>query len=253
MKIRVLGCSGGEYSGLHASGFLIDGRLLFEAGTVTSVLTSEEQAGITDVLISHAHLDHIKELAFLADNLFPAHAAPIRIMAIPEVIETLRNHFFNDKIWPDFTRLPRDKPILSYDPVHVGQAHPVGSLVVTPVAVSHTIPAAGFVIDDGVASIAFTGDTGKSDAFWERIRPIANLKAVVTECSFPDSQADLARESGHLTPSMLSEGLAILSRPDVAVYISHIKPAFLEQVVSDLKRISPPGVVPLVQGQTLVI
>ncbi len=250
MKLRVLGCSGGEYSGLRASGYLIDRNLLFEAGTVTSVLSSEEQAEITDVLISHAHLDHIKELAFLADGLFPAHAAPIRILAIPEVIDTLREHFFNDRIWPDFTRLPPERPVISYVPLSIGRVHTVGSLGITPVGVSHTIPAAGFVIDDGASAVAFTGDTGRTESFWETIRAVPNLKAVVAECSFPDSMADLARESGHLTPTMLSEGLAILGRSDVAVFISHVKPTLQDEVAGDLRRMST-RVTPLVQGQTL--
>ena len=68
MIFKVAGCYGSELPGYHSAGFLVNGRLLLEAGTVTSILTWEEQLGVTEVCVSHIHLDHVKELAFLVDN-----------------------------------------------------------------------------------------------------------------------------------------------------------------------------------------
>ena len=64
MKIRVLGCDGGELKGYFPVAFLINDHLLFEAGSVTSKLSLQEQLKIKEIIISHSHLDHIKDLCF---------------------------------------------------------------------------------------------------------------------------------------------------------------------------------------------
>jgi len=46
MKIRVIGCSGAELPGHNAPGFLLDDEIIFDAGSITSVLTAKEQLRI---------------------------------------------------------------------------------------------------------------------------------------------------------------------------------------------------------------
>lgn len=69
MKIKVLGCSGAEFPGHNSPGFLLDDKILFDAGSVTNVLHEKEQLEIKNIFITHAHLDHIKGIPFLADNV----------------------------------------------------------------------------------------------------------------------------------------------------------------------------------------
>ena len=38
---------------------------LVDAGTITSLLTIEEQVNIDYVLVTHAHLDHVRDIMFL--------------------------------------------------------------------------------------------------------------------------------------------------------------------------------------------
>ena len=107
MEIRVLGCHGSQLPGFGFTGFLIDGTTLMDAGSVTSVLTLEEQFRIDHVLISHAHLDHVRELASLADNLCCDQIeSPLTVIGTRVVIDTLKQHIFNGAIWPDFSILP---------------------------------------------------------------------------------------------------------------------------------------------------
>ena len=68
MKIRALGCDGGSLPGFSPVSLLIDEKICIDAGTLTSVLSFEEQLKISSVFITHPHLDHIHELAFLVDN-----------------------------------------------------------------------------------------------------------------------------------------------------------------------------------------
>ncbi|KKK62014.1 hypothetical protein LCGC14_3008580, partial [marine sediment metagenome] len=69
MKLRVLGASGAEFPGQNPPGFLIDDVLLLDAGTIGAVLSEDEQWGIRNIILTHAHLDHIKSIPFLADNI----------------------------------------------------------------------------------------------------------------------------------------------------------------------------------------
>src|SRR5690606_12307204 len=94
MELRILGCHGGETPHHKTSSFLVDGRLAIDAGAVTSMLTLEEQRRIEAVLVSHAHLDHIKDLATLADNRCQQGGPTITISGVPETIAILKKHFF---------------------------------------------------------------------------------------------------------------------------------------------------------------
>lgn len=105
MDTRVLGSDGSTIPGHHTNSLLVNGSLLIDAGTVTSILTLEEQAAVTDVVITHAHLDHVVDLAFLVDNGFARRRTSFRVWAPQQVLDTLHSHLFNDLIWPDFTRI----------------------------------------------------------------------------------------------------------------------------------------------------
>src|ERR1700730_9003591 len=98
MKIKVLGSFGSEGLGQRPSAFLVDDRVLVDAGTVGGALSVAEQIEIQFALISHAHLDHTAGLAFLTDTLAMV-AADRRVTAcsIATVIEALRTHAINDR------------------------------------------------------------------------------------------------------------------------------------------------------------
>src|SRR4030067_2425107 len=69
MKIKVLGCSGAELPGHRPPSFLLDGKILFDTGSLTDTLDIKGQLRIKHIFISHPHLDHILGIPFLADNL----------------------------------------------------------------------------------------------------------------------------------------------------------------------------------------
>ena len=69
MKLKVIGCSGAEFPGHNSPGFLLDEEILFDAGSLTNVLNEREQYKIRNIFITHAHLDHIRSIPFLADNI----------------------------------------------------------------------------------------------------------------------------------------------------------------------------------------
>jgi cAMP phosphodiesterase len=148
MQFRVLGCSGGQVPGQQLSSYLVNGSLLIDAGSTTAVLDLKAQSKIKNVLITHAHLDHVMSLATLADNLFGIDGT-IRVWALPDVLAGLQASFFNDTLWPDFTRITGDgqsSPVLRLHPLTAGRATAIDGLKVTAVRVNHAVTSTAFFV-----------------------------------------------------------------------------------------------------------
>ena len=64
MIFKVLGCSGSECDRNHPCSFQVGNHTIVDMGSASSRLTLAEQSRITDIFLSHAHLDHTKDLAF---------------------------------------------------------------------------------------------------------------------------------------------------------------------------------------------
>jgi ribonuclease BN (tRNA processing enzyme) len=69
VEIRILGCHGSQMPGYNTTSFLLNGNMLIDAGTITTLLTVEEQSNINYILVTHPHLDHVKDIMFLSDNV----------------------------------------------------------------------------------------------------------------------------------------------------------------------------------------
>jgi cAMP phosphodiesterase len=214
---------------------LIDEQVVVDAGGITAKLSVEEQTGIDHVLISHAHLDHVYDLAFLADNVMAIRTTPLRVWAPEEVLDVLHRNLFNDQLWPDLTRLKLgDFPVLELCCLPKGTTTRVGSLNVRWAPTSHTVFAAGYLLADEETSILYSGDTTTTGAIWELGKGVEPLAAVFVEASFPNRLEPLALETGHLTPALLDLELAKLDKPEVPVKIFHMKPQYLEEIRAEL-------------------
>ncbi len=206
----------------------MDGRIALDAGALTSGLTLAEQAALEAVLVSHAHLDHVRDLATIADNRVQMGAPPLPVYGPKATMVALKKHFFNDRLWPDFTVLPSpDKPTIVLCPMPIGRAIEIAGYQATAIPVHHTIDCSGFVLEGAEAAIAYSGDTGPTDRFWRRLNRTKNLKLALVEVSFPDELDQLATITGHLTPRTLAADLAKLKRPgELDVLLYHMKPVF---------------------------
>ena len=254
MRIKVLGAFGGEGQGQRPSAFLINDRVLVDAGSVPAALTVEEQNRIEHALISHAHLDHVVGLAFLTDTLAGAPPPrPVIAASIEPVVEALHRHAFNWSLWPDFSEIPSAKsPILRFRTLAEETEARVGELWVTPILVDHTVPATGFIIHDGDTGFVYTGDTGPTERIWQAARGLGGLKAVIIETAFPDRMDELARASKHLTRALLRKEMDKLP-PNLPVWIFHIKPQFLEETAEELLKIDPARIQIVEQGKTYTL
>lgn len=262
MKIQVLGCHGsdmllyrkGATHSCHTCGFLLDDTMLLDAGTVGTKLSLEAQTRIEHILLSHLHFDHIKGLPTLADNLSEQGGPPVVVAGIPEVIQGLRDHVFNNQVYPDFFKIPTvDRAVLTSQRLTCGESYRAGKFLCTPIAVNHTVPTVGFLVEDSVSAILYSGDTFVTDELWETARRHRSLKAVFLECSYPDSLEQLAIMSKHLTPRLFAKELAKLGRPDVTIYAYHLKPIFRDQISKELMQLNLPNLALLEEGQTIEV
>lgn len=254
MKIRVLGAFGSEGLGQRPSAFLVNDRLLVDAGTVTGALTVPEQLQIEHVLVSHSHLDHISGLAFLTETLACCNGLrPLEVVSLGPVVDALRTGVFNNIVWPDFAQIPSaEAPVIRYRALDDEVEQRVGDLWVNPIAVTHTVPAAGFIAHDGTRGFVYSGDTGPTEALWKAARGLAGIRAIILECAFPNRLAALADAARHLTPELIRHELDKLPA-DVPVWIFHIKPPFYDEIAEELARVGARHVAILEQDQTYVL
>ena len=224
MKIKVLGCSGGIGPGRRTTTLLVGERLLIDAGTGVCDLSFSAMSAITDVLVTHSHLDHVAGLALLIDTVFDRIKHSVAVHASAATLATLREHLFNWQIWPDFTQLPNSaEPRLRYQEVTVGRPFDLGGCRITPLPALHTVPAIGYALEDAGGIFAFTGDTYTDDALWAGLNALPRLDKLMIECSFTDEDAELGRDSRHFTPAVLGRELQRLKhRPEL--FLTHHKP-----------------------------
>ncbi len=234
MRFRCLGCDGGIGGDLRTTAFLVDDDVLIDAGTGVGDLTDAELKRVTDVFLTHAHVDHIGCLPLLIDATFAARDEPLTVRGTAETLDALARHVFNNEIWPDFTRIPTpERPFLRYEPLALGEPLEVGGRRFTALPAEHTVPAVGYRMDSGRASLVFSGDTGPCAELWRAVNEIENLEHLIVETSYADDQLWIAEASGHLCPKLLAEELEKLERP-AEILLTHMKPGAHEAIMREV-------------------
>ena len=225
MRIRVLGCSGGIGGSLRTTAFLVDDDILVDAGTGVGDLPLESLAKIDHIFVCHSHLDHVTSIPFLVDTVCWMRGSPIVVYGIKDTLDILRAHLFNWKVWPDFTQIPDgDHPFMVYREIAVGETVDLGGgRRVTAIPANHTVPAVGYLLDSGRASLVYSGDTTANAGLWKVVNEAANLRYLIIETAFSNKERDIAVASKHLCPDMLARELEKMrARPEV--FITHLKP-----------------------------
>ena len=234
MQLRILGCSGGIGGDLRTTSMLLDHDTLIDAGTGVGDLSINELAQIDHVFVTHSHMDHVATIPFIVDTVGWMRARPLTVHATPETLAILKEHLFNWKLWPDFTQIPNAQhPAMRYEAIALGNTVALNGRRITPLPANHVVPAVGYHLDSGKASLVFTGDTTTNDALWPIVNRIANLKYLIIETALSDREQALAVLAKHLCPSMLAgELLQLKLTPEI--YISHLKPRESEIIMQQI-------------------
>lgn len=213
-------------------------------------VTASERSAIRDIVLTHAHLDHIAGLPLFIDDQFSELTEAVRIHATAEVIEILERDIFNWSVYPRFSELQNSHgKVMEYRQFAQGESFQVGELLFESLEVNHKVPCSGFIISDDSSSIAITGDTWSMDSFWTALSR-RKLSALLIECAFPDELMDLAEMSRHLTPKTLAAELEKFEDSDCEVFIINVKPSYRESVLRQLSLLNSPRIKDLEVGRT---
>ena len=238
--IKILGAQGNRAEKSNTTCIQVSKNTLIDAGNIIQGLGEDAQY-INNIFLSHSHLDHIIDSAFLIDNFFAKREKPLKIYALPETLKSLKKHLFNWEVWPDFStiNLPETKtPSIEFIPIEFYKEYKIeDGISLTPIPSVHTVPTCGYIIKSNEGSILFSGDTFKNPELWNLINTNKEIKALLIDVSFPNNQSQVAIDSKHLTANFLKEDMRCLQRDDLSIYINHLKPFYKQDIVKELLEI----------------
>ncbi len=237
MKIEILGCFGGELPGHRPVTFLIDDSILYDAGSVLTNLEAKRLLHIEHIIISHAHVDHIKDLGLLADAIGTSpRKSPLFLHCTDYTKNALLKHYFNNVVWPDFSKIKiNSKNVIEFCQQKIGTPLKIAKYSFLPIKMNHTVQTVGHIIETQDIRLAITSDTTYNDNFWEHINSLKRLKVLFVELSFPSRHTDLAIKSGHYSVDILDKELNKLTKRDVKIYLYHLKPWFKDEIIKDVE------------------
>jgi ribonuclease BN (tRNA processing enzyme) len=238
MDIRILGAHNSETTNYSCVSFVIDGKLAVEAGGLTSRLTIQEQQNIDAVLLTHHHMDHIRDIPGIALNFFRL-GGSIDVYATPEVCEIIQTHLLNRIVYPEFQKIPESRPTISFQEIEPFGRQWIDGHSILPVPVRHEAAAVGYQISDKEGKTVFyTGDTGPGLAdCWRHISP----QLLIIEVTVPNALEDFARHTGHLTANLLEKEL--ISFREIKGYLPevltiHMDAAFEPKIKEELAAVA---------------
>jgi len=234
----------------HLLSIIIDDCVAIDAGSLALSCSNRQRQQIRDIILTHTHLDHIAGLPMFIDDLFGCLTEPIRIHATEEMVGILERDIFNWSIYPRFSELSNENgAVVEYCKFERGDRFEVKHLNVHSVGVNHPVSASGYIVSDGNAAVAVTGDTAETDDFWQACALEPDLRAAFVECAFPNELESLACVSGHLTPARLAGEIAKVADRSFPVFVINIKPMYRDKVMAQLRDAGLPQVEVLTVGK----
>lgn len=149
---------------------------------------------VRDLLITHAHIDHIGALPSLIESFrLDGRTAPLRVWGLAEVIEIAR------RILSDFSyELTLDTwPFtIALNVLQPGENLTLAGIPVRAARMDHALPSVGVRLGMPTGAVCYTCDTQPCDAVAELGR---DADLLITECTFLQRDEAFARRSKHLT------------------------------------------------------
>jgi ribonuclease BN (tRNA processing enzyme) len=238
MIVQILGAHNCESQNSKHTCLLIDDILAMDAGGLSSSLSPESQQNLKAILLTHYHYDHIRDIPALAMNFF-LRGNTITVYSTQVVQEALTNYLLNNKLYPDFSKRPPEKPTVKFTVLQPHKVVQIEGYDILTVPVYHSVPTVGYQVTSPDGKIVFyTGDTGPSLAdCWKQVAP----QLLIIDVSGADYYQASARENGHLTPALLEQELSSFRTingylPEVVTV--HMTPHMEKEIESELAGVA---------------
>jgi len=234
MNITLLGAHNLESWNTKFVSLLVNDNLVLDAGRLSSALSFQAQKKIKAILLTHQHYDHIKDIPAIAMNFYLS-GATITLCSISPVYDVLATHMFYSQLYPNFLERPQENPTVKFIMIEPNKVEKIEGYSILTVPVNHSVPTVGYQVTSPDGKVLFyTGDTGPGLAdCWQRISP----QLMIIEVTDPSSYEKSARESGHLTPSLLKQELVNFKElkgylPEVVTV--HMNPDLEEEIRDEI-------------------
>ena len=207
MHLQILGGHQVESVEGRATAFLVDDTIAIDAGGLTGGLRIEAQAAVDNILLTHYHYDHIRDLPFVG-LLALESRRQIEIHCTQLVYDALVQSILNGVVWLNLFRPVQGSPspAFAHRRVSAGRAFRVKQYEVLPLDNRHhPVPVTAYQLTapDG-RRLLYTGDTGAGIRdIWALVQP----DVMITEVTTPNAREPIARVAGHLTPALLEAEL----------------------------------------------
>ena len=234
--VKVLGCGGSKSQLAGTSSLQISKNIVIDAGNIIRSL-GEEASNIEHIFLTHSHLDHIIDIAFLSERYFETRTKALKIYAQKETLKALKDHFFNNTIWPDFTKvnlLEKESASVEFIEIKINKIYEFEDVKIKAIPVHHTVPTCAYVVEKKFFSLIYAPDTYICDSIWEEINDNKKIDSLFIDVSFDSDKNELAFLSKHLTPDLLLKEIKKLKR-DIKIYAIHIKDAYKEKISRQIK------------------
>ena len=240
MRLHCLGTAGYHPNAARQTScyFLPDCGIVLDAGSGMFRLAPLLKTKTLDILLSHAHLDHVIGLTFLLETLHQHPLERLRIWGEAEKLNAVRTHLFNDLLFP--ISLPAEwMAIDDQSEMQIGDArvswrpqpHPGGSVAYrldwpsepgVPQAALASGVANAFEAADvpGKCLVYATDTSGDGVSSFSQWASGADL--LMHECYFNDAAQSWAEKTGHTWSSRLVE-IAAAAKPE-QLLVTHLHP-----------------------------
>jgi ribonuclease BN (tRNA processing enzyme) len=248
MDVRILGAHQSDTCNFRFASLLVDGTLAIDAGGLSGGLSLDEQLAVRQVLLTHQHWDHLKDLPGFGYNLLSAAGvagqAPLGVdLYGSDAVRRVLGEFLGiPDFWLSFFERPSaDHPVFRYHLVTAATPFTVGAYRVRAIPTTHSVPVLGYEVTDVQGRrLYYTGDNGPgAGRFWTAAMP----HLLITECTYSNAMdgADEGRVHGHLTPRQLEAELMIFRSvrgylPTVALV--HLSPFYEAQIRVEVAEVA---------------
>jgi len=234
MNIQFLGAHNCESQSSKYTCLLIDNVLAIDAGGLTSSLSFQAQQKLKAILLTHYHYDHIRDTPALGMNLL-LHYATINIYATQSVYDALTTHLLNNELYPNFLERPEQNPTIKFTIIEPYRIKQIEGYSILATEVNHSVPTIGYQVTSPEGKTMFyTSDTGPGlTDCWKYVSP----QLLIVEVTASNRYEEFAKQSGHLTPSLLKQELIAFRQlkgylPQVVTV--HMSPNVEEEIETEI-------------------